>query len=333
MSTYYLAPPRESTPTTPRNAYPIPKITLTSMNGLVRIPLDGSTGWIRMPGSTGLEMPPYDVIAGAIPGVAGGVVLDVRTQSRPIFIPIYCRSDTGHLSFLQMKDMLRSLVDPTTSTFRIVGATTRGRRELVVTYTGGLEGADGADVEGQSWGKFGINVVAYDPYAQDLEDKTLEFLVATDSTPFLGVVGGTDAPWPDMMLASASVIGTGMPVTINSEVEVYPTLELRGPMDSFQGDLSPIVSNSDGSTTVLTDQAWNVNIPDGVPSGQTLRLVTHPRIRSTRLNGALAAGRIALGSTLRPFYPGLNVLNVVAPGGTVDTRILLSWRELHRSLW
>lgn len=334
VSTYYLAAPPASVVPTPvtKVVHPIPRITLESMDGRVRIPLDGSSGWIRMPGSTGLEMPTFDVVASAIPGVAGAVPQDVRTQARAVFIPIYCGTRSDHLSFLQMKDMLRSLVNPLTNTFRIVGTSTRSERELIVTYISGLEGADGADVEGQSWAKFGLNAMAYEPYARDRVDKSLEFLASEDPVPFLGVVGGTDATWPGM-LSSTSVIGSDMPVFVNSEVPVYPTLELTGPMDSFEGDLSPVVVNEDGSTTTLTDQVWYVNIPAGIPTGQTFVYVTDPRQRSARLNGGLAAGHVALGSALRPFFPGMNVLNVVAPGSTDESKVRLSWRELHLSLW
>jgi hypothetical protein len=42
---------------------------------------------------------------------------------------------------------------------------------------------------------------------------------------------------------------------------------------------------------------------------------------------------VALGSTLRPFYPGKNSLTVTSSGGDEDTLIVLSWREKFRSLW
>jgi hypothetical protein len=302
----------------------IPKLVLESMDGSVSIPLDGTSGWIRMPGATGLRMPPTEVISAPIPGVPGSLVQDVRTQARPIFIPIYGRSAAGVRSFYQMLDQLHSLIDPNTGSFRLVGMSDRSVRELVVTYDGGLEGADGADSEGLSWCKVGLRMTAHDPYAQALTDHRLEFRVEATPTPFLGVAGGTDTPWP-RALTSSSVIGTGMPVVVDSEVPVNPVLELTGPSDSFTGDLSP-ESNVAG-------YEWAIDIPTGVPIGSTLRLVTDPRARSVRLDGALAAGRIALGSKLPPFYPGNNVLNVSAPGSTEDTVIVLSWRNKFRSLW
>lgn len=335
MSTYYLATEEGGVaPGEVLTRVPLPQIPLLlleSMDRSVQIPLDGSTGFIRMPGATGLEMPPYEVVSGTIPGVAGGVVTDVRVQERPIFIPIYNGANGNHLLHLEMKDALRRLVDPTTGTFRLVGKTARDERELIVTYIGGLEGADSYEASGLSWEKIGLLCTAFEPFARSRTDRLLEFRLETTAAPFLGVAGGTDAPWPGM-LTSGAVIGVGMEVQVTSDVPVYPTLELVGPMTSFSGSLSPLIIGPGGVTTTQS-RLWSVNIPLGVAAGSTFRMDTDPLVRSIRLNGALAAGRVARGSTLRAFYPGTNTLSVTAPDGTEDTRIRLSWRELHRSLW
>lgn len=311
----------------------MPTIHLESMDGSIVIPLNNTTGWILMPGATGLEMPPVAVISSPIPGAPGSQVRDTRVQERPVFLPVYGRSSTSQRSYLQMMDDLRSLIDPMSSSFKVVGITTRSVRELVVTYDGGLEGSDGADVKGLSWCKAGINATAHQPFARARSDRRLEFRVAAGATtPFLGIVGGTDAPWPTS-LASTAVVGEGMEVPIDSEVPVYPMLELVGPMDSFAGTLSPIVVGPGGEETTVTNQAWSVTVPAGVPAGSTFRMVTDPRARSIRMDGELAAGLVARGSQLRPFYPRMNELSVAAPGGTEETRIILSWRDLYRSLW
>jgi hypothetical protein len=302
----------------------IPMLALESMDGSVSIPLNGTVGWTRMPGATGLEMPPVDVIREAIPGVPGSMVTDVKVLARSVFLPLYGRSNSGQVGYRQLLDQLRALIDPITGSFRLVGASIRGRRELVVTYDGGLEGADGQDTEGLSWCKVGLKMTADEPYAQALEDRRLEFRVTPSvPEPFLGVVGGTDSPWPGS-LSNTSVIGNGMEVVVYSEVPVYPKLELIGPMTSFSGELDPIA---------LTNREWTVSVPAGVAGGSTLILVTDPRYRSIRLNGVAAAGSVTLGSTLRPFYPGINTMSVVAPGGNENTLIVFTWREKFRSLW
>jgi hypothetical protein len=334
MNAYYLASGTGVTAPPPPRVYETrPSITLESMDGRVKIPINAESGWIFMPGALGLEMPPVSIVTDRIPGVAGSVNPDVRVEDRPVFLPLYYGSTGSYAEKYRMLDKLRDLVDPILGTFRIVGASSRGVRELVVMYESGLEGVHGGDSDGLTWVKVPLSATAHSPYTRDIADRSLEFRLLTASSPFLGVAGGTDAPWPDVMLSSGSVIGSGMPVVIGSEVPVYPTLELTGPMTSFSANLSPGVVNPDGSITLHTGHEWIVDIPLGVPAGQVMRIVTKPDEKSIRLDGAKAAGRVTLGSVLRPFYPGQNILNVTAPGGTDDTRILLSWREMHRSLW
>lgn len=326
MSTYYLAASRGlQTQPLPPSREMIPTLSLESMDGSKVIRLDGTMGWIRMPGSTGLEMAPTEVIRNSIPGVAGSLPVDVRMPARPIFIPLYGRSDTGQRSFFELLDQIRALINPLNGSFKVVGSSVRGVRELVVTYDGGFEGADGQDVHGLSWCKIGLRATADQPFARARKDTRLEFRAAEAQTPFLGIVGGTDAPWPGFMTSSA-VIGDGMRIPVFSEVPVFPKLELVGAMNSFSSTLTS--ENGDSSIG-----PWSVDVPLGVPAGSKFVMVTDPRTRSVRLDGALAAGRVALGSAVYPLQPGGNTLNVAAPGGTVDTRVVISWRDLFWSLW
>lgn len=332
-SPYYLAGEGGLATLSPSSRPQIPALVLESMDRSVRIPLDGTEGFIRMPGSTGLEMPPMEVVSQAVPGIAGTRLADVRVMERPIFIPIYAGADGDMVAFRTMMRRLYRLIDPLNrNVFRLVGESAAGSREMIVTYSGGLEGADAATEAGLSWAKFGLALIAHSPFAQAREERSLEFHYSAAPVPFLGVVGGSDTPWP-REITSTSVIGTGMGVTVDSDLPVYPTVELTGPMTSFEGNLSPVVVGSNGVETTLTDQQWSLSIPNGVPAHSTFLAVTDPRSRSFRMDGDLAASKVALGSQLRPFYPGKNTLDVAAPGATEDTMIRISWHALYWSLW
>lgn len=341
MSFAFLAAPVAPEPTTPGIPQPELTLTLMSLDGGRRIVLDGSSGFTHMPGSTGLEMPPFDIVTTPLPGVPGSALQDVRVEERRIFLPIFVGTGTGsQLEHLLRMDDLRSIVDPLTGRFRIVGSTTRTQRELLAVYLGGLEGDDSEDANGLIWNKVGLTALACEPFARSRTDRVVEFSLGAEGGPFIGAVGGSDAIWPTS-LGTSSVIGDNMRVAVASEVPVYPTVELIGPMDSFSATMS--LENS-ALPPYFGGSTWSVSIPTGVPEGSTLRIVTDPRARSIRLGtgdpaetpgwtGALAAGRVARGSTLRPFYPGVNVMDVVAPGATAETRVRISWRELFRSLW
>lgn len=316
-ATTAVPPPASETPTD--RLY----LTLESPNGARRVVLDGSTAWTHMPGSVGLEMPPVQIHRATVPGVHGSQLQDVRVEERLIGIPLFIGDGTGTQSeHLARMDALRSIVDPMTGMFRIIGATSRSERELMCIYTGGLEGDDAVGANGMIWNKVVLSAIACQPFAQDRTLRSVEFSTDGGGSAFIGAVGGTDAIWPTG-LGTAAVIGDNMQVDVVSEVPVYPTVELVGPMDSFTGSLSPVSSGA----------VWSVSVPGGLAAGETFRMVTDPRARSFRVNGALAAGRVARGSQLRPFYPGVNVMDVSAPGATSDTRVRISWRELYRSLW
>lgn len=330
MSGVFLASPTTTVARTaaPRREPP-PRLSLESLDGTRRIPLDESTGWKALAGATGLDMPPFDVVTEGVPGVPGSVLQEVLTEERPVFIPIKVTApDRQFVTEQALLHSMMQLVDPLLGEFLVVASTARGERELKVVYTDGLRGDYGVDQFGMYWRKIGLTALACDPFAQSRVDRRVEFRATSVGTPFIGPVGGSNATWPGA-LVSSTVIGLGMGVEVASEVPVFPTLDLVGPMDSFEGSMST---------------GWSVSVPDGVPAGSTLRLVTDPRARSIRLGvgdpsttpswaGVLAAGAVARGSTLRPFHPGLNLLDVVAPGGADETRIRLTWREKFRPLW
>lgn len=329
MSAYYLA--AGTTATTPvhrppavRTREPIPTLTLESMDGNRSIKLDGSMGWILMPGATGLKMAPVTSFYRNIPGVHGSLPSGMRIPERKVFLPLYGRGDTQR-EYHELLDAMFALIDPHHRHFKIVATTVRGSRELICRYDGGLEGDDAIGVSGLNWCKVGMRLTAFSPFARARTERRLVFRSARIEEPFLGVVGGSDAPWPGA-LSSSAVIGEGMEVSIASEVPVHPRLDLVGPMDSFTGSM-------EADEDAFDIGEWRVEIPTGVPASSTFTLVTDGHQKSARLDGQLAAGRISLDSTLRPFQPGTNVLNVIAPGGTSDTRIIIAWHELFWSLW
>lgn len=307
----------------------VPVLSFESLDGSKRIVLNEDSGWTHLPGATGLEMPPVSLVTSSVPGVAGSVLEEARVEERPIFIPIdACSADATRVTHQAMLAQIRDLVDPLKGEFYVVC----GNRRLKVSYTEGLEGAFSKDSFGVYWRKFGLKALACQPFAEALTPRSVEFRIDVSGPVFLSTAGGTDSPWGSLQLTSSAVISNNMEVAVGSEVPVYPTVELVGPMDSFDGS----VQGPGG--------LWSVSVPAGVVAGSTLRLVTDPRRRSIRMGtgdpetdpnwtGSLAAGEVARGSSLSPFYPGTNLMSVAAPGGTVDTRIRIKWVDLYRSLW
>lgn len=291
--------------------------------------LEGPSGtWLEsaqafiMAGFKGHGLPPSEVITETSPGMDGAWLREVRVGPREVFLPVFI-SSPDPVSQINALAAFRRLVQPygdqgLDGTLKLVGSSHLGVRELSCVYLDGMEGEEGTQGN-LYWCTIGLRLLAVDPWPRARETRTVSFGVGSSGEVFITAAADSDGsnPWP-RRLTSAVVIGEGMQITVNSEVPVWTDLTIRGPVDSFAGSMST---------------GWSVSIPDGIADGSTFQMVTDPRRKSIRLDGEKAAGLVALGSVTKPFTPGLNVLDVVAPGGDAGTSLSLSWREAFWSLW
>ena len=284
---------------------------LESWDGSQRLSLsEGPVRWKA--GATGLEVAPSDVLLAPTPGVSGASVSGVSYPPREALLPVTVEGD-GWPGLNEAKELLRSITDPAQGmtpdgSFRLVATTPSGTRQLGLAYRSGLEGLG---IPSHVRQNFVLEVVAPQPFAEDRNVQTRPFRLEQNTAPFLGGV------WGEIALASSRIAGPDTPVVMTSAVPVYPVTTVIGPADSI---------------LITGDNGLRLDIPDGVEAGEVLEVVTDPRRKSTRVNGAIAAGRLARGSRLAPFGLGTTTLSVSAPGATADTRLLVSWRTLHRSL-
>jgi hypothetical protein len=319
MSFLVLVSPRPSVPpTTP----PAPDVLmwLESWDGTQRVDL--SSGPVRWrAGAVGLEAPPVTTYRSSSPGMPGSIVTDVSTTDRPVLLPVTIGGRTWTETWDAIQQ-LRDITDPTNGVgpdgnFRLVATSKRGTRQLGMVYQGGLEG-DGQPSQVRQ--NRVLDLAAPQPFAEDREEQTRPFRLVADATPFLGGI------WGEIYLTSSRIASGETPIQMASAVPVYPTIEITGPADSV---------------LITAGNGLRIEVPDGVPSGSTLRIVTDPRRTSRRLFddsdpedvGEPAASMLALGSQLEPFGLGTTQVDVSAPGATADTLLRLTWRGLHRGLW
>lgn len=310
MSFFVLVSPRP-VPVAPVRT-PDVLMWLESWDGSQQVDL--SSGPVRWrSGAVGLGTPPVSTYMSAAPGMAGSLVTDVATLSRPVLLPLTVGGDSWEQTWGAIQ-RIRDLTDPTNGvgpdgSFRLVARSASGTRQLGLAYRGGLEG-DGSPSQVRQ--NLVLDLVAPQPFAEDRAEQTQPFVLAQESAPFLGGV------WGSIHLVSSAVAGANTPVNMASAVPVYPTIEITGPADSV---------------LITADSGLRISVPGGVDAGQTLRIVTDPRRKSIRLNGAPAAGSLSLDSRLVPFGLGTTLVDVVAPGATGATLLRLTWRGLHRGLW
>lgn len=320
MTFFILASVTSAPPTPVAPPYDSRRLWFESWDGevVMPIPLEGFAEMIGQRGILGLGVAPTDLATEGTPGVAGSRIVDVIERDRPVAMPLAFLADE-QAGLWDVVQRLRDLTDPThgmtpDGNFRLVCSSSSGTRQLNLGYRSGLEGED---LEHYGVDRAVLDLLAPMPYAQDRQDQSREFRLAVDPMPFLSPPG-TDNPWGTLQLAPSSIAGAATPIEMFSSVPVYPVIEITGPADSV------LIEGANG---------LRIDVPDGVAAESTLRIVTDPRHKSIRLNGALAAGAIARGSRLEPFSRGTTLVDVTAPGADSDTLLRLTWRGLHRGLW
>lgn len=320
--TFFVLATVRSTSIPPKPEYDSRRLWLESWDRSVvmPVPMDNLPHeMIAQRGILGLGVAPTDLATEGTPGVAGSRVVDVIERDRPIALPLAFIADT-QVDLWSTIQRLRDLTDPTRDmtpdgNFRIVCSSASGVRQLNLAYRSGLEGDD---LEYYGTDRAVLDLLAPLPYAQDREDQTIPFRLVSTPKPFLSSAAGTDKPWGTRQLSSSRVATDATPVEMFSSVPVYPVIEITGPADSV------LITAANG---------LRIDVPGGVLAGDTLRIVTDPRHKSIRLDGALAANMLARGSRLVPFSLGTTLVDVSAPGATADTLLRLTWRGLHRSPW
>lgn len=324
--TFFVLATVRSASTPPKPEYDSRNLWLESWDGTVAmpVPIDNLPHeMIGQRGILGLGVAPTDLATEGTPGVAGSRVVDVIERDRPVALPLAFIADNQPDLWATIQ-RLRDLTDPTRGmtpdgNFRIVCSSSSGVRQIGLAYRSGLEGAD---LEYCGTDRAVLDLLAPMPFAEDREDTVSpEYALGGGGLNFFAW-DDADAAAPnfaDLELAPDVILGDNMPLQITSALPVYPTIEIVGPT---------------GPGVILeANTGLHLKVPDGIPEGSTLRIVTDPRRKSIRLDGALAAGMIGRGSRLAPLSLGQNLISITAPGATSETRLRLTWRGMHRSLW
>lgn len=296
-------------------------LSLESLDGSLSVPLNVDSEHLLLPGATGLDLPPLSVVTAQTPGIDGAWLQEVDVLQRAVFLPVEFTSETSQAEFFQTLANLRSVVAGwgsvtlgSTGTFRLRVTSASGARVLPVVYSSGMEGAWGAGDSGTKWQKYGLNLIAVDPYWRSPFVSSYTF-TATPPTPFISYAAGTANPWPRRIVNSFSVVGRGMPVSVG-DVPVWPVVEVDGP--------APGVTIAWPGTSITTT---------ALAADETLTLTTDPRARSARINGQVAWSTISLNSVIAPLPAGLTRIDAAATNGAAPQSVTVEWTEGFLTAW
>lgn len=249
--------------------------------------------------ATSRMMPPVTLTTVKVPQHMGAHFRYARHDERLVSLPVVLPGPTDG------RDELRRwarVLDPAAGegTLTVVQGRHAGR-QLVCCYEAGLE------TYAEEFPMLGLTELAFhaaDPYWQDsVENQVVATLDNTTHTwfPMLPLIlGASDA------FASVVANNTG-------DVDAWPIITVNGP-----GEELSIINETTG-------MRWDF---DGViAAGSQLVVDTRPGMKSVRLNGVNAFGRLAQDSSLWPIVRGPNRVTIDFANITTATIVRFAWRK------
>jgi hypothetical protein len=294
------------------------RLSFRSLNGTDALAFTGGE-FIALWGAQGLEVPPRDVVEGAVVGVDGSFIDDVKIGSRKVMLPIYLGSKSGHLPYLGRRGYLRSFFNhrgvdlaATDGTFDLVATSAIGERTLRCLYKSGMDGDWVQDSSGSYWERIGLDLLAVRSYWYGKRWETPP-INAPESSEFF------DEFPPE--LSSSRAFGTDVPVFVDGDVESWVRVDGVGPCDSL----------------LVEAEGLHLSIPGGLEVGEVVSLDTDPRSRrrggAVLFNGTEDMSRVAPDDVWAPLQPGLQLMNLVLPGADAATRITVSGDTRYETPW
>lgn len=256
-------------------------------------------------GSRGRPMPGVTLVTDPVPFRAGAWLRRANVDQRVLTVPVWIAGST----YLETRDRLAQLagwLDP--SRGDVAWRVTRPdglRRELVCRYRGGLE-----DISGPTGGGMyctaDIDVLAADPYWQDLDDTVLTWTVPAASSGFFPFSLPLRLP-SSTVWVSETIDNSGY-----DQQDAWPVWTIVGP------GIDPVLRN------LTTGKA--IRISRTLAAGDQLIIDTRPGVKSVTDGLGTVIPPVA-GSALWALVRGLNTIQVEFSGATSDvSSVSLAYR-------
>lgn len=272
--------------------------------------------------ATGLDVPPREVRRDVVPGLPGSRLRSIRDAEREVFLPLLVASSRADWrGLLRRLGELRALMNYRASvgsvvqdegTFDLVATTDGKQRALRCLYLDGMAGDYGEDVALPEWRRFGLSLLAVDPYWHGIEWST-PVVSLPSVVPFLSNDPADAFP---RSIAPSVAIGSDMALTIPGDIPSPAVVDLVGPASST------VISSPSGLSVTI----------GALDDGDHFILDTG-RTKRALLNGVDAWELVGQSPTWRPMAPGDTTVNVEVVGATEDTRARVYGTALWETAW
>lgn len=294
-------------------------ISFLNLDGDVVFEGDGSSSYLVLDDTFGIDYPPLEIVTERFPGLNGSRLTDINVLERDIQLTLWIEPESQ-----DWRDMLALLEDfralarhwgkdyrNLDGTFKI-GSSSRGRnRTMTVVYLAGLEGDYQQFADFGKWKALPLKLRAVDPFWYGQEWSSPLVSIAS-AQPFLASSG----PAHPLRLSSANAIGSGMPVTVTGTVPSDPIIELFG---------------TSASTHVKSDAGLDVTI--GSLTSTDKYVLNTGRHRASLLNGVNDWTKVGRAAKWRPLSPGQTSIDIVVSSADETTRARVYGREVFDAPW
>lgn len=291
-------------PPTPGRQEVAPVITWTPPVGDTITLTDRRNGWKTLAGARGLGMASYQLYTQASPAVDGDRITGVRARPREVMLPLYFHADTRPAFVGKLERLVRSMRPKLGDGTLTVAAPSGGRRWVKARYVEGLAGEESTDSAGVTWWKAGVVLHVSQPYWTAARPYTNEWGTGGSGTSFYPM-------GPGWQVVNSQVIGTGMEIPNEGDVEAYPLWTVEGPAATG----SVFRNNTLGLE-------WGLN--RDLLAGEVATINCEQRIQTAELaDGTDLWPNLTDGADLWPLAPGVNDVDMVLSGTTGDTRVAI----------
>jgi hypothetical protein len=286
-----------------------------SLTGEDILPFTGDE-FIARWGIQGLDVPPRQLVEEGTPNRDGSQVTDIKVGSRTFVIPIFVGANSGHLSYLRHREVMRSFFNfrgvdykALGGTFDLVASSAVGQRSLRSFYVDGMNGQWDQETSGVHWETFGLQGLAQWPYWDG----------GRWSSEIIRRPGISDAwfgAFPSQ-LAPNNLLNATAYVNIEGDVESYVQVDAVGPTSNIYIECDDYV----------------LDVPDGLADGERMTIDADPRSKRILFDGVQDWSRLSPLTSLAPLSVGSRAFELTMDDPGPATQMQLSGVKWYETPW
>lgn len=265
------------------------------------------------PGLMGIDLPPVQIYADALPFDAGSQERGVRYVDRDIFVPLRVRSES-YSAMRAIKLALFDHLDPTQTLVDVIVGQPNGKSvSCRGRYNGGAEGSYTIDEFGLEWQVLGLSFRCFDPYFYADQATSDSITVPAVGKGFL------QQPFLPLIIRSSQVIGAPITVKNPGDAEAFAVWRFDGPFDSIH-----VTSTTSGRSWLITASK---DIDEWIEVDTRLGKLTVRDQTGANLWGSVDTAE----DDLFPLERGTNILTVAMTGTDDTTKASWSFFPRYRA--